>query len=185
MARHAQSQPSKKDVGDEWRTPGWVFYVLNEVFQFTLDAAATPKNAKCARYFAKFNDGLQCDWAGESVFVNPPFTGGAYGDWIQKAVDEMNVVEAIAQVLPFNAETKAFEPIWDYADYLILPYKRIAFDYPDGTPSSGPDAYHVIAVFSEQLSLEDIQVLQKIGRVLDLNHGLGQDRVVRYTDNFK
>ena len=51
----------------EWSTPQDVFDKLNEEFHFTLDAAATPENAKCERYYTKAEDGLKMPW------------GGAYG----------------------------------------------------------------------------------------------------------
>lgn len=34
-----------------WETPQAFFDDLNNLFQFTLDACATPENAKCERYF--------------------------------------------------------------------------------------------------------------------------------------
>lgn len=46
----------------EWSTPQDVFDKLNEEFHFTLDAAATPENAKCERYYTKAEDGLKMPW---------------------------------------------------------------------------------------------------------------------------
>ncbi len=34
---------------------------------FTLDAAAAPHNAKCARYFTRADDGLTQSWGGHRV----------------------------------------------------------------------------------------------------------------------
>lgn len=36
---------------DLWETPQNFFNELNEEFHFTLDACATPENAKCEKYF--------------------------------------------------------------------------------------------------------------------------------------
>lgn len=38
---------------DLWETPQKFFDELNEEFHFTLDARATPENAKCEKYFTE------------------------------------------------------------------------------------------------------------------------------------
>ena len=37
----------------EWETPQALFDALEEEFRFTLDACATPENAKCKLYFTR------------------------------------------------------------------------------------------------------------------------------------
>lgn len=51
----------------EWSTPQAIFDKLNDEFHFTLDAAATPENAKCERYYTKAEDGLKMPWGGSLV----------------------------------------------------------------------------------------------------------------------
>jgi hypothetical protein len=41
----------------EYSTPQWLFDHLNDEFHFTLDVAALPETAKCARYFTPQDDG--------------------------------------------------------------------------------------------------------------------------------
>ena len=48
----------------DWRTPKGFFRELDQEFHFGLDAAATPENAKCERYFTQEMDGLSCPWSG-------------------------------------------------------------------------------------------------------------------------
>ena len=60
----------------EYSTPPWLFDHLNEEFHFTLDAAALPETAKCVRFFTPQDDGLSQSWAGEVVWLNPPFSKG-------------------------------------------------------------------------------------------------------------
>ncbi len=50
---------------------------------FTLDVAASDRNAKCSRYFTFTQDGLRQSWAGERVWCNPPYS--RIGPWIDKA----------------------------------------------------------------------------------------------------
>lgn len=48
----------------EWATPQDLFDRLDALYHFDLDAAATPENAKCARFFTKEDDGLLQMWGG-------------------------------------------------------------------------------------------------------------------------
>lgn len=67
----------------EWSTPQPLFDRLNAEFAFTLDAAATKENAKCARFYTKAENGLFQPWDDECVFVNPPY-GHTVGKWVEK-----------------------------------------------------------------------------------------------------
>lgn len=67
----------------EWSTPQDFFDTLNKEFRFTLDPAATKENAKCEKFFTASDDGLKQSWAGERVFVNPPY-GRVIGKWVEK-----------------------------------------------------------------------------------------------------
>ena len=67
----------------EWATPQWFFDEYHAEFGFTLDVAAQPGNAKCARYFTPEEDGLAQPWEGV-CWMNPPY-GKTIGPWIAKA----------------------------------------------------------------------------------------------------
>jgi len=47
-----------------WETPQAFFDELDAEFHFTLDVAALPENAKCARYYTPKDDGLSKNWGG-------------------------------------------------------------------------------------------------------------------------
>ena len=72
---------------DDWETPAAMFRALDLKYRFTLDPCATPDNAKCSRYYTAEDDGLAQTWAGERVFVNPPY-GRGIGEWARKCHDE-------------------------------------------------------------------------------------------------
>lgn len=65
-----------------WETPQDFFDDLDELFHFTVDACATPENAKCERYFTKEMDGLKQEWNGV-VWCNPPY-GRGVGAWVKR-----------------------------------------------------------------------------------------------------
>jgi phage N-6-adenine-methyltransferase len=155
---------------DEWRTPDWLFNTLDDVFHFKLDVAATSQNTKCVWYYEAYGTEMPWDHA-SPVFCNPPFSGGRYGDWVKKAVDELiNHGTTTVMILPFNAETEAFKPVWEVASYLIVPYKRINFDDPEGNKVSGANFLACIAVFAGDYW--DMDKLTDIGWVIDLQLGL-------------
>lgn len=71
----------------DWETPQDLFEELDARYHFTLDAAASDANAKCDRYYTSADDGLAQDWAGETVFLNPPY-GRELPRWVAKAAGE-------------------------------------------------------------------------------------------------
>ena len=88
----------------EWETPQALFDALDAEFHFTLDPCATPENAKCGRYFTKEIDGLAQSWAGETVFMNPPY-GREIGKWVRKAFEEWRRGATVVCLLPSRTDT--------------------------------------------------------------------------------
>lgn len=102
--RHANSARfSSKSC--EWATPQYVFDALDKEFQFTLDPCANDTNHKCAKYYTKEQDGLQQDWSGERIYLNPP-----YGRGIDKWVKKLSETDAPVRValLPMRSDTNWF-----------------------------------------------------------------------------
>lgn len=66
---------------------------------FTVDAAAAEHNARCARYWTMYDDGLAQPWAGERVWCNPPYSD--IGPWVAKANHETGA-ELVVMLLPAN-----------------------------------------------------------------------------------
>lgn len=89
----------------EWETPQAVFDALEKEFRFTLDPAATKKNAKCKRFFTKEENGWLQSWEGERVFCNPPY-GREIGSWVQKMA--LGGAEVAVGLLPARTDTRWF-----------------------------------------------------------------------------
>lgn len=89
--------------GREWATPPEVFDPLNAEFGFTLDPCATASNAKCARFFTEAQNGLAQSWAGERVFMNPPY-GREIGPWTRKAREESARGALVVGLLPASCD---------------------------------------------------------------------------------
>lgn len=93
---------------DLWATPQDFFDKLDKEFHFTLDPCATPENAKCNLYFTIENNGLEQDWSGEIVFVNPPY-GREIGKWVKKSYEEgIRQNTKVVMLLPARTDTRWF-----------------------------------------------------------------------------
>lgn len=90
----------------EWETPQDLFDALNDEFHFTLDACATPQNAKCKRYYTKHEDGLKQPWEGV-VWCNPPY-GRTIGEWVRKASEAAKAGAVVVMLIHARTDTRWF-----------------------------------------------------------------------------
>lgn len=90
------------DEVDDRATRPELFDPLDERFNFTLDVAAAPHNAKCKQFYTREQDGLKQEWIG-NVWCNPPYSD--IGAWVRKAWSEWNErfwLYSIVMLLPAN-----------------------------------------------------------------------------------
>lgn len=98
---------------EEWSTPPDIFRALDVEFHFTLDAAATDRNAKCSCYFTKEDDALKQSWLTDgAVFVNPPY-GRSMEQWVRKAYEESRKGQTVVMLIHARTDTKWFHD-WVY-----------------------------------------------------------------------
>jgi len=83
----------------DWGTPLWLFAMLDEEFEFTLDAAASATNALCEKFYTKEQDALAQSWEGESVFINPPFFAKDLNAFVRKAYVESRARNTIVVMI--------------------------------------------------------------------------------------
>ncbi len=99
---------------EDWETPQDFFDELDREFHFTLDAAASPENAKCGSYYTKEQDGLAQSWDGHTVWINPPYGRYTTGLWVRKAYEEHKRAGCtIVMLLPARTDT-----IW-FHDFVL------------------------------------------------------------------
>lgn len=113
---------------------------------FTLDVAASTKNAKCDKFFTRQDDGLSQDWS-ERVWCNPPYSRIAgvmdLGTWVRKAWAEWardGGPSLIVMLVPANRVEQAWwqdhvEPFRDRPDSPLrveFLRRRLRFDQPEG-----------------------------------------------------
>lgn len=88
------------DTVDDRGTDPAFFASLHERFDFTLDAAASSDNAKCAKFYTRELNGLVHPWMDERVWCNPPYS--EIGPWVEKAWAESQLCPVIVMLLPAN-----------------------------------------------------------------------------------
>ena len=150
---------ARPEVDDRATTPE-VFGPLNERFAFTLDVAASARNAKCERYFTADDDGLAQSWGMENVWCNPPYSN--IGEWVAKAWDEQ-AVGLTVMLLPANRTEQGWwqemvEPFRDRPDsalrteFLAGRLRFIAHDRDHVEPNERPPFGCVLLVFDWEQS---------------------------------
>jgi len=131
----------------DWETPREIFEALHREFQFTLDPCATQSTAKCSKYYTAEDSGLDKDWAGEVVFMNPPY-GRSIGDWIKKAYREGGKPNTtVVALIPARTDTRYFHSYCMNALELRFIKGRLKFLQKGAEQSSAPFPSMVV-VFS-------------------------------------
>lgn len=109
-----------------WETPNSFFNKLNEIFEFTLDVAASDSNHKVARYFTQETNGLAQSWQGERCFMNPPY-GDEIIHWMRKAYEEGSKDALVVCLLPGRYDTVWFRKYATRATVLMQIPGRLIF----------------------------------------------------------
>jgi len=133
----------------DWSTPSDFFDKLSWRFgPFDLDPCATPHNTKCVNFYTEAEDGLSKDWAGHTVFCNPPY-GRSSIDWIQKAYKESRKENTkVVMLLPARTDTIAWHKYVMKADEIYFVKGRLKFgDSQNAAPF--PSAVVVFSGFRE------------------------------------
>lgn len=105
-------------MNDYWQTPSGLYSPLNKRFGFTLDPAATHSHHLTELYYCDPDDesepqsgflaydGLTHSWVGQRVFLNPPYSRGKLGIWLQKAADEALDGALVLALVPHDPSTR-------------------------------------------------------------------------------
>lgn len=115
-ANHPQQvdlRGASDDIDDRAVPMEWFREIEARFGPFTVDAAASALNAKLPRYWTATSNGLQQSWAGESIYVNPPFSDMA--SWVRKAHESRDA--RVLMVAPANRTEQGW-----WQDY-VEPYR--------------------------------------------------------------
>ena len=132
-----------KNTGDDRETPQDCYEMLNDRFGFNLDPCATDANHKCEKYFTEAINGLEQDWQGRTVFVNPPYSQNKA--WLKKCYEESRKDDTIVVVLiPSRTDTRYWHDYVMKANILWFVKGRLKF----GTETNTAPFPSAVAVFS-------------------------------------
>jgi phage N-6-adenine-methyltransferase len=123
---------------DNWRTPTELFRVLNEEFEFDVDAAASKTNALCDTYITAEQDALKTQWlwngdarATSAVWCNPPYS--LIGPFVQRAYEQSQEHHITTVVLiPTYTDPKYWRDYCSKAHEIRHLVGRLAFIDEDG-----------------------------------------------------
>lgn len=145
----------------DWETPQELFEALNREFDFTIDLAASPSNAKCSRFYTAKENALEKNWEGETAFLNPPY-GRDCWKWIQKAYSESKKPNTVI-VLLIAARTSNkewHEYIFPNAKEIRFIRGRLKFTTNAKKNSSAPFP-SAIVVFAKHTGCTEIKTMQR------------------------
>jgi hypothetical protein len=120
--------PQSVATSDDHFTPSWVFERMG--ISFDLDVAAPPGGwppVPATRYFTEDDDGLAQPWHGR-VWMNPPYSNAK--PWVHRFIEHRRGV-----ALQPHAKSIWHSEIWDAADALAQPPRRVIFVGGDGDVS--------------------------------------------------
>jgi phage N-6-adenine-methyltransferase len=112
----------------DWETPPALFALLHDEFRFTLDAAASDRNALCPAFLTPDDDALARAWSGV-VWCNPPY-GPGVGKWVQKARDEARAGATVVMLIPVRTDTAWWSEFAMRAHEVRLIRGRLHFGVP-------------------------------------------------------
>ena len=117
---------SSKSV--EWSTPQDFYAKLDRMFgPFTLDPCSDGENNKTQKFFTKDDNGLQQDWSGHTVFMNPPY-GRGIGEWIHKAyVEGSKPNTKVVCLIPARTDTRYWHDYVMRAQIVLFVRGRLKF----------------------------------------------------------
>lgn len=133
---------------DKWETPDWLFNLLNDEFQFTMDPCCEESTARCDRYFTEEDNGLVESWKGNVCFVNPPYSRERIGLWASRCYQmslEPNTI--VVALIPVSTSARWFHESILNKGQLRWVRGRLRFK---GAPHTAPFSSVVVVFGSEE-----------------------------------
>lgn len=141
-------------MNDECSTPKELFNRLADIYNFTLDAAATKKNTKCKKFLSKKDDALFCDWKTNGyTWLNPPYSKSAGGilKWIDKAHYQTRngFCRGVVCLIICDVSTASRQFAWDFADEIVELSPRVNFASPGWKKRTGGFQAYQLVIFKK------------------------------------
>lgn len=154
-----------------WNTPRLFYNPLNDLWQFTLDAAALESSALCPKFYTPETNSLVQSWAGETVWCNPPYND--IKSWTKKCAEEFSTGNStIMMLIPSRTDTLAFHDSVFYNATVVCFIKgRLKFADPTLRPDEkvNPAPFpSCLVVYDNNLTNEKLEYLKSLGAVVKM-----------------
>lgn len=158
MPSQQQVSNTPESKRDSWQTPQWLFDWADERFDFDVDLAASPINAKVNAFYTTEQDALGCSWLNHALFrnvgwCNPPYS--ETGKWLKKGWEEAQQGFCSVFLVPTpNGDAYWRDHVFGKASEIIYINGRVAFELPNGdgtaTPQTGNTRGSCLVVFNRR-----------------------------------
>jgi len=158
MDKNAQKTMFSSKSAD-WATPQHFFDQLSERFgPFSLDPCSNSSNYKVRNHFTEKDNGLEKDWGGHKVFMNPPY-GRKIKHWIEKAYKEgQKDNTTVVALIPSRTDTRYWHDYVMKADAVYFVKGRLKFGNGDGS-APFPSAVVVFKKTEQQMEMPTLGVI--------------------------
>lgn len=133
---------------DEWYTPIEFIEAARAVMgSIDLDPASSGEAQKiigASTYYTLEDDGLEQEWLGRNVWLNPPYS--APRPWVEKLIEslEMGSVESAILLVNTANSPQWARPLWHGSYVVCLLDRRVRFWRPDRPDAKGFDRDQMI-----------------------------------------
>ena len=115
-------------------------------FKFTLDVCATPKLAKCKKFYTPAQNGLIQDWGREICWMNPPY-GNGLEQWVRKAWKSAQKGAVVVCLLPVFTDAAWFH---DFASHATIELLRGRLQFGNREHNGYTPFSHGIYIFRQK-----------------------------------
>lgn len=149
MSMHTDNRKAMfVSINTKWQTPKYLYNILNYVYKFEYDMAASKKNRLCKKYFSIKDDSLSLDWpSNANLFINPPYTR-SIKKWFEKGWDAAKRGSTCVYLVPCRTDTKVFHE-WMIRGELFIIKGRVKFIRRNKKLNSAPFP-SVVVVFNKK-----------------------------------
>lgn len=133
MSGRNNNTSEQRKAKDDWRTPVWLWNILNNQYNFEVDCAASAENALCPLWIGI--DTTMFPYAeGGTVWCNPPFSNPQMlANYWAKRLKKVGIYRCD------NLETKVWQTIiLPNVDWVFFPSGRINYEGHDGKGAMFP-----------------------------------------------
>jgi len=141
---------------DEWYTPPFIFEAMGLEFDLDPCSPGTRHWVPAKKVYTIEDDGLNQNWEGSLVFMNPPFGGrNGHVPWLKKFISNGN---GIAIVRAYTS-SGWFHDHAVKADAMLFPKGKTQFIKPDETIGKSPG--HGVVLLA--MGVKSIRALKQSG----------------------